>query len=289
PTPTGAANAVLVRNLTITPQENQLVSRDLIRQFFGHSEQLPVAINAACDFEVEIAGAGAAGTVPPYGPLLRACSMSETVTEDTDVRYKPMTDAAASVTIYMNVDGVLHKMVGARGTVKAVIASRNIPVFQFQFKGVYVPVTDASPPTPVYTAWQQPNPVNTTFTGPLSIHGLSSAVMESIELDLANAVSFRTMVGFEGVEITDRKPAGTLKIEAVLVATKDWWSIARDATLGAFSVQQGQTPGNIVVISAPKVQIQPPTYEDQDGTQMLNIGLAFVPDAGNDEIVFTVK
>ena len=38
--PTGAANALLVANLTINPLKANNVSRDLIRPFFGGSEQL---------------------------------------------------------------------------------------------------------------------------------------------------------------------------------------------------------------------------------------------------------
>ena len=39
PTPTGA-DAVLVRDLNITPQQSDVVSRDLIRPYLGASEQM---------------------------------------------------------------------------------------------------------------------------------------------------------------------------------------------------------------------------------------------------------
>ena len=79
PTPTGAANAILVRNLNVTPQEADFTDRDLVRPFLGRSEQLPAAIRAMLDFEVEVAGAGTAGVAPGYGPLLRGCGFAESV------------------------------------------------------------------------------------------------------------------------------------------------------------------------------------------------------------------
>ena len=44
PTPTGVANAILVRNLNLTPQDADLVNRDLVRPYLGRSEQLPAGI-----------------------------------------------------------------------------------------------------------------------------------------------------------------------------------------------------------------------------------------------------
>ena len=77
--PTGAANAILCRNLDVSPIEGGTVARDLIRGFFGNSEQLTVAVFSKITFEVELAGSGTAGTAPAYGPLLRACAFSETI------------------------------------------------------------------------------------------------------------------------------------------------------------------------------------------------------------------
>ena len=50
--PTGAADAILVRNLEVTPLESDFASRDLVRTFMGNSEQLPAGIRAMINFEV---------------------------------------------------------------------------------------------------------------------------------------------------------------------------------------------------------------------------------------------
>ena len=48
PTPTGAANAILVRNLSITPQNSEIVSRDLVRPYLGASEQIEAGVHVSC-------------------------------------------------------------------------------------------------------------------------------------------------------------------------------------------------------------------------------------------------
>ena len=39
-TPTGSANAILIRNLNVTPLNAEVASRDLVRPYLGNSEQL---------------------------------------------------------------------------------------------------------------------------------------------------------------------------------------------------------------------------------------------------------
>jgi hypothetical protein len=61
PVPTGAANAILVRNLDITPLQSDIVQRELIRPYLGNYEQLLAQTRVQVTFEVELAGSGAAG------------------------------------------------------------------------------------------------------------------------------------------------------------------------------------------------------------------------------------
>ena len=67
PTPTGAANAILVSNLTVNPLNATNVSRDLIRSTLGGYEQLVGTANLEASFDVELAGSSALGTAPPWG------------------------------------------------------------------------------------------------------------------------------------------------------------------------------------------------------------------------------
>ena len=79
PTPTGAANAILVRNLEITPLQSDIVQRELIRPYLGNYEQLLAQTRVQVTFEVELAGSGTVGTEPKYGVVLEACGLSKVI------------------------------------------------------------------------------------------------------------------------------------------------------------------------------------------------------------------
>ncbi len=285
--PTGSANAILVANLTATPIESEYVDRDLIRAYLGASEQLPAAIHAQLEFDCEVAGSGAAGTAPAWGPLLRACGFAETVTPGVKVEYKPVSSGFESATLYFNLDGVLHKLLGARGTVSIAMSARERPLFRFRFVGLYVAVADAAAPTTDYTAWKRPLPVNKVNTPTLSLHGYAGAVMSELSIDAGVSPVYRSLVGAERVDITDRQMTGSITLEAVTVATKDWWSAVRDATLGSLQLVHGTASGNKVQLDAPAVQLTTPRYADLDGVAMLSMAMRLLPSAGNDELTIT--
>jgi hypothetical protein len=288
PTPTGSANAILVRNLSITPLNAENVSRDLVRPYLGASEQLIASAYVGVEFEVEMAGSGTAGTAPAYGPLLQACGMTET-DGASDVTYTPKSASFASVTMYYNVDGVLHKVTGARGNVELVINARQIPVFKFTFTGLYNAPSDASAPSVTYTAFQTPVAANSDNTTDFELFTFGAA-LESLNINFNNAIQYRSLIGAEDVLMTDRQMSGQVVFEAPTITAKDFFSLALGSTLGNLDITHGTAAGNIVQITSSRVDVSNPSYQDQNGIQMLQVPLTFVPStSGNDEISIVVK
>lgn len=288
PTPSGSANAILVRNMSITPLSAETVSRDLVRPYLGNSETLIASKYVTIDFEVEIAGAGGAGTAPKYGPLLRACGLAETITASTDVSYDPVSSGMESVTIYHNVDGVLHKLTGCRGNVEFTINARQIPVMKFTMTGIYNAPSDAALPSVTYTGFQTPLAANNTNTTGFSFFSYSG-VLESLSVNMGNEVKFRSLIGNESVLITDRKVSGTAVFEAPTITTKDFFTAAISTTLGSLAITHGTAGGNKFKVDSSRIDIGQPTYTDNDGIHMLSVPFVAVPStAGNDEISFTV-
>lgn len=288
--PTGVANAVLVSDVRARPMDMQTVDRALIRPYLGNSEQLPTVIYNGVEFSVELAGSGTAGTAPAIGPLLRACGMAETITASTKVEYKPVSSAFESLTLYVNIDGVLHKSTGARGTVALSLKNNDRPMARFNFTGLFVAVADSALPAVTLTAWKKPLPCNRTNTPTFTLHAYAG-MLDDLQIDLGNQVEYRSLIGgSEFVRIVDRKPAGNVLMEAVKVADKNWWTTIQAATTGALALIHGTTAGNIVGVDAPSVQLYNPTYQDQNGTLMLAAQLALTPGAsGNDELVLTFR
>jgi len=289
PTPDGA-DAVLVRDLNITPLQSDVVSRDLVRPYLGASEQLLANTRVECTFSVELAGSGTVATAPAYGKALKACGLSETVAAGVSVTYAPVSASFSSVTIYYNIDGVLHKVTGARGTFTLNGSVGEIPTIDFTFTGIYNTPTDTAAPTPTYA--NQATPVifkngNTDGFELLSYAGC----LQSVSFDIGNTLVYRELINCtKQTLITDRRSTGSVTLEAVTMATKNYFTAAlTDSSLGNLLFQHGQTPGNIVDFASTKIDIGDVSYGDQDGIAMLTIPYTAVPTATGNEfsIVYT--
>jgi hypothetical protein len=283
-TPTGT-DALLVRNLEITPIEADVVSRDLIRPYFGNSPQLLANTRVSITFQVELAGSGTAGTAPRYGAVLQACGLSETIVAATSVTYAPVSSSLSSATIYFNNDGIRHILTGCRGTFVLNAEVGAIPTLDFTMIGVYNAPTDTALPSVTYSAQASPLIFKQGNTSSFQFFSYAGC-LQSVSLDIANETVYRELVGCtKEILITDRAPSGTVMIEAPALATKDYFSIAQTETTGNLTFLHGTTAGNRVTLTAGQCDITNPTYGDQDGVQMLNIPYVAVPTtAGNDEL-----
>lgn len=287
--PTAAANAILCSNITPVPLNAEWADRNLIKPYFGSSGKVLTGAHSRISFQVEIAGAGAAGTAPKWGTLLRGCAMAETITAATDVKYSPVTSDQEFLTLWYYLDGTLHKMTDAKGNVTFTLNAKGIPVMQYEFIGLQVAPIDVAQPTDAdYSDFLDPLAVNKQNTAAWSLHGYTGP-MESLSINLNNQLVYRNVVGEEGIRITDRKATGSISMGAVAVATKNWFATIKAATKGALSITHGTVPGNIVQLDAPKVQLTDPSQAESDGIALLNANLEVEPDAGNDELVITVK
>jgi hypothetical protein len=278
-------DAVLVRNLDITPISADVVSRDLIRPYMGNSDQLIANSRVEISFEVELAGSGTAGTAPRYGAVLKACGLSETTVAATSVTYAPVSASFSSVTIYFNADGLLHKLTGCRGTFTMSCQVGQIPVLQFQMTGVYNAPTDTAAPAVTYSNQAAPLVFRDGNTSAFQLLSYAGCLM-SVDFNMANEVAYRELIGCtKEVLITDRKPAGTATIEAPTIAAKDFFAASLATTTGNLTFLHGTTAGNRVTFTASQVDVANPTYSDTDGVLMLSVPYVALPTtAGNDEL-----
>ena len=282
-TPAGT-DAVLVRSLEVTPLEADVVSRNLIRPYLGNSDQLLANVRVRCSFEVELAGSGTAGTAPRVDALLKATGMAATIVASTSVTYAPVSATFSSCTIVYNVDGVQHKLTGVRGTVTMNCQLGQIPTLQFEMTGIYNAPTDTAQPAVTYSAQANPLIFKEGNTSAFSFFSYSGCLM-SVDFNLANEIVYRELIGCtKEVIITDRKPAGTVMIEAPTIATKDYFTLALGSTTGNLTFLHGTTAGNRVTFTASQVDATQPSYSDQDGIQMLSVPYVALPTtAGNNE------
>jgi hypothetical protein len=291
PTPTSGNDAILVRNVEVTPLEVETVERELIRPFLGKADQLLAQQRVLINFEVEYAGSGSAGTAPAYGPLLQACRCTETVVSSTSVTYAPNSDATPkSATVYFNNDGVLHKATGCRGTFTLNCEVGQIPTIAFEMTGIFNAPTDTAISSPTYADQADPLVFKNGNTSSFQVFSYSGAV-QSLSFELANEVIYRELVGgTKSVDVVDRAPSGECVIEATTIAQKDFFSAATGSSTGNLTFQHGSSAGNIATFTAAQIDLGGPSYSDADGIQMLTLPYVATPtSAGNNEftLVFT--
>lgn len=289
PVPT-ATDAILTTNLNINPYEGNRVSRNLDRAYMGAQEEVNTGPMVSIDFEVEFAGAGAAGDVPGYGTLLRACGFAETINASTDVQYDLVSEGFESVALYYWLDGQLHKVTGCRGTVSLNMQREELPRLRFNIQGNYNSPISAVTVNPDVSAFVDPLAVLNVNTS-LTFFG-QAVLTEQVTLDLANQIVPRFLINGDRILITDRAPTANLVFEAPSLSTYDYFAQMEShagVNTGALQVIHGTTPGNIVQVDCPAIQIASLQPQDSDGIVAYNTNGSILPVTGNDEWKITVK
>ncbi len=284
--PTGAANAILCVNPKLTPLTLQANARNIIQPYFGTFGKIIAGKHVQLTFDVELAGAGAAGSAPQWGSLLKACAMAETLSAGVSATYTPISSGEQSATLYFCVDGAQHKLLGARGSFAIKFTQGGIPHITFKFVGLYATPTDTALPAPTFSA-TKPVAVTQANTTPVTLHGFAGNFV-SASVDIANAVAYRNLINLEEITFTDRTPACSFDLERPSMAAKDFFSEVVNGTTGAFALTHGTVAGNKVQISAPVVQLTNATMGSANGVETLTLPGEMQPNTGNDELVITV-
>lgn len=284
--PTGALNAMLARNVKIAPIKLQKEQRELVYPYLGNDDSIVSAFWSGISFDIEAAGSGTAGTAPPYSALLRACGMAGVVTAGSKVTYSRVSGGFESASLYADLDGILHKMVGMRGSPKLTFTYRKAPLWTFDMQAIFVPLVDGNITGAVYDAFKEPLAVNKANTPTFNLFGVNGLVMYEAAFDWGNQVEYRNPVNYEGVDIVDSKPVGSVKFEATTVAAKNWVNAVRDGEKGALALVHGMVAGNIIAVNAPKVKLGEISNDNESGIVVYSTPTEYMPNggSGNNEI-----
>lgn len=291
--PTGASNAIQVSNCSITPLQASNINRDLIRGYFGGSEQLVGTASIEVSFDVELAGSGTAGTAPAWGALVQGCAFAETVTGGSRVEYNPVSTGLKTMTIYYYDDGALHKLLGAMGTFSIKMGVGERPVLSFKFTGLNGGLTAASNATPTLTAWQKPLAITDPNTGDLlfgctysaaALSGGTAYPSKGLQLDMGNKVAYTPMLGGEAVDTTDREISGSVDLDLTAAQEVSFMASVLANTTQSLGLQHGTTAGNKIIVHMPVVQCINPKKSDMNGRRLIGYDLRVMPSSGNDDI-----
>lgn len=285
--PDGGANAILAGNMKVN-QVADTVEREVVRPFFGNNQQVPVGSHLKLEFEVELAASGTAGTAPAWGVLLQGCGFAQTVTAAQKVEYTPVSAGQQQLSIYYNLDGVNFKLLSAKGSASLEFANKALPKLKFSFLGLHGGIADAAAPAVTLTAFKQPLQFTCDHVASFSVLGYAAQV-ENLSLDIANQLQYVTRPpSTERIEITERKPTGSVVIEMPTIAQKDFFVAARNAATGSLALVHGKTAGSIVEIAA-NVGVGTPDIGESNGEATLSLPLTLLPITGNDEFKLIVR
>ena len=300
--PTGASNAILVSNLSINPLNAQNVSRDLIRPYFGGSEQLIGSASVELSFDVEYQSSGTAGTVAKWDELLQACGFATGSTQTTPSRVEHafVTDYSLlkSVTIYYHDDGLLKKLLGARGNMSIKHGVGEKPVFSFRFVGLDGGETATANPSTTLTGFKTPLVVTDTNTGALTLgctyatgalSGGTEYISSGLQIDFGNSVQFTDLLGTatasgQTVDLTQRDMSGSVELDLTAAQEVTQMTNVKANTTQSIGLVHGTTAGYKMLIFMPSVQLVNPKKIDKNGRRMIGFDLRILPSAGNDDI-----
>lgn len=299
PTPTPADNVIAVRRqaVKVDPKYTH-INRAILDGSLTKLAGLNVLPEVDLSFDVEVRGNrtdgtaadishGAAANAIEIDSLLQACDLSpaytvETVpgtSKDGYVIYTPTVpaDMGKSVAFYFYTGLRLHKILGAKGTVKANFKAGEIATLSFTFKGLLNSITDASIPGAVTWLNTVP-PLFTTSGSKISNGGAGfSPVFQSVTFDLGAKVDKRedanSANGVAGFIISDRAPKVTIDPEGVAEASHPIWGDLTAATARTITAALGTATGNKCSLSFVGVS-QAVTYGDRVGIRTQHIDYA---------------
>jgi hypothetical protein len=291
--PTGAANAVLMSEGSITPLDAQAIDRSLIRGYFGGSEQLVGPASVKLTYAVELAGSGVAGTAPAWGQLLQGCASAEgMLTTPARVEYTPVSTSLKMLTQYYYDDGALHKLLDSMGncTLSAKVGER--PMLRFEWTGLDGGIAVAPNATGVFTPWKKPvaltkaNVIDITLGGTYAAGALSGGTVYNstgLELNFGNVVNFSAMLSTETVDISDRQSTATIELELTAAQEVAMMASVKANETQALGFTIGTAAGNKVLVVAPAAQLTNPRKSELNGKRLIGFDVRLVPVNGNDE------
>lgn len=282
------ANAILAKDVSLSPMEGQDLDRDLELAYFGSQGTVPVEIHSKISFKVEMAPSGVAGTPPAWGPLVRACAVTETIEPDVSVTYSPRTRDAEALSIHLYNGDTRYVLIGCRGDMNIEYVANAIPYIMVDFTGLFTLPSEETRPNPVLTAWQRPQHVSRAFTE-MTLAGNSGLTTRSFKMNFANQVEPRFLIGPEEILITGKNEQVEMTIEAVPLSTFDPYAAAFQQTELALSLRHGVGAGRIATLAMARAQMQRPGgVETPQNITEWPLRLKPIPTAGNDQWTLTL-
>jgi len=185
----------------------------------------------------------------------------------------------------------LHPMPGTRGGLGFNLSANDYLNLPVSMVGLVGGATTQAPPTPDWSLFLDPRPVEYVRTPSFRIDG-AEYVADSLSVDsLTGQASLRSKVNQEKVVKPSRDPSGSVTIQAPTVAERDFWSeIAASRARVPLSVVHGTRRGEITILEAPRAELRNPQISaDDDGVAQMQMDVRLLPESGDDEFAIHLR
>lgn len=238
--------------------------------------------------------AGDPGSVPEMDTLLDACGFGTAAHTGTapiiySLKSKDLDIRSASLLVYK--DGNMHKVTGARGTVRFVMETGQFGVCEWDFQGMYNAVVAITIPDLSSVSLEEPPIV---YASEFSIGGFSP-VTNSLTVDVANNVIRRgdlhATYGVKEYRITGRTPKMEFNADAVLESSNPFWGDWQGTVIDTFAVVIGSSVGHGHEVQFKgHFQLDSNKYNDADGVSQYDCVASLISSDANskdDELTVT--
>lgn len=208
---------------------------------------------------------------------------------DGNVVYQPVSTDFESATVYINYDGLLHKITGCVGTFSLKAEAGQYGSIAWELSGLYTDVEDEAITDGTYDITQPPIVESLGFT----IGDFTDNCVQAFEYMSANEIAEQQCVnaisGLKALRITRRGSTGSINPEATSVADEDFWADWKNSTPKELSCTIGSVVGNIIEILIPKAVYDSIAYGDREGIRTFEIPFVATTTTGDDEITLTFR
>lgn len=210
-------------------------------------------------------------------------------TGTTTISATPTQTRTPSLTHYHNFDGRRRPLLGSRGDFVLEGDSGGPMIFRWTFRGDVGPRVDTPATTTAGLSVIRPP----RLLGAFLCYGLAAEIyrLPTKRISFANGgvisddLDGNRAGGSRGTNVTDRRPAITVTLDAVHGAF-DWEGALENSTPIRAAFVLGATPGNIMSLVAPVCQVTAVTMPEQDGMHGMEVVLEprRVAESGDDEL-----
>lgn len=284
-----SSNALLVYDLDYTINGEKL-ERPILRDSLSKLPHVIGMKDMQITFKTELKGNGLTGTQPnrPVEDVLfSGCSFNTGLLSGTGLLYSLVSDESNVGSVALRIffdDANMHKMTGARGSVKFNFEAGQYGYAEWTFSSLYTSVVSATTPSITIPDTKPPIVYNSSF----QIGGFSP-VSQAAEIDLGVNVTRRASLnasyGVHSFRLTDRVPQLSFDADAVAESSNPFWGDLDGQVVDTFGIALGSDAGNTITFRG-FFEYDSNKYGDQDGIRKYDCVASLVSSsaAGDDEL-----